>query len=115
MGTCQVRSQNMDQKKVDDQIETTSQPNIQQLQLTPLVCNIVGDQDKMDDLFLDFERQPSLKLVQQTTSVQENFQLSSKVQITHDPQSQSLDHSQQTNKSPQKSKNLNNKFKEMIY
>ncbi|CAD8116180.1 unnamed protein product [Paramecium sonneborni] len=114
MGTCQVKLQNIDQKKNDDQIETTSQPNIQQLQLTPQVSNIVGDQDRMDDLFLDFDRQTSLKPVQQTTTLQENFQLSSKIQITHDPQSQSLDHSQQTNKSPKKLKNLNTKFKEMI-
>ncbi|CAK61059.1 unnamed protein product (macronuclear) [Paramecium tetraurelia] len=116
MGTCQVRTQNIN-KNIDDedQIETNSQPNIQQLQLTPLVCNIVGDQDRMDDLFLDLERQPSLNPIQQTTNLQENFLLSSKGQITHDPQSQTLDHAQQTNKSPKKSKNLNAKFKEMIY
>ncbi|CAD8193820.1 unnamed protein product [Paramecium pentaurelia] len=115
MGSCQVKSQSMYQNKDDDQIETTSQPNIQSVQFTPLVCNIVGDQDRMDDLFLDLERQPSLNPIQQTQNLQENFQLTSKVQITHDPQSQSLNHSQHTNKSPKKSKNLNAKFKEMIY
>ncbi|CAK59380.1 unnamed protein product (macronuclear) [Paramecium tetraurelia] len=115
MGSCQVSSQATYLKKDDDQIETTSQPNIQSVQFTPLVCNIVGDQDRMDDLFLDLERQPSLSIIQHTSNSQENFQLKSKVQITHDPQSLTLNQSQNGIKSPKKSKNLNAKFKEMIY
>ncbi|CAD8207055.1 unnamed protein product [Paramecium pentaurelia] len=116
MGTCQFLAQNLDKQKSQSDIGTAFQPYIVQLKLTPLVGNITGDDDKMDDLYFDIEKQISIYQEKiQVDNQCSQLQLSSKLQITHDPSSQSFDQSQQILKSPRKNKNLNAKFKEMIF
>ncbi|CAK65243.1 unnamed protein product (macronuclear) [Paramecium tetraurelia] len=116
MGTCQIQAQNQDKQNDQSDIAPSSHKYIVQLKLTPLVCNIMGDNDKMEDLYFDIEKQISINQEKvQVDNQCSQLLLSSKIQITHDPSSQSLDQSQQFPKSPRKNKNLNAKFKEMIF
>ncbi|CAD8128190.1 unnamed protein product [Paramecium sonneborni] len=115
MGTCQFVPQNQVKQESQSILEASSSQYIVQLKLTPLVSNITGDDDKMDDLNFDIEKQISFKQEKVQVDIQSSqLQFSSKLQLTNDPSSQSLDQSQQIQKSPRKNKNLNAKFKEMI-
>ncbi|CAD8212430.1 unnamed protein product [Paramecium pentaurelia] len=114
MGTCQFEAQKQYKQDSLNDIEASSQPYIVQLKLTPLVSNITGDDDKMDELYYDIEKQISIKQEKEQVGVSE-LKFSSKLYLTHDdPSYIQSDHLQQTPKPSKKSKNLNAKFKEMI-
>ncbi|CAK69108.1 unnamed protein product (macronuclear) [Paramecium tetraurelia] len=114
MGTCQFIAEKQYKQHSISDIEASFQPYIVQLKLTPIVSNITGDDDRMDEIYYDIEKQISIKQEKEKVGINQ-LNISSKLYLTHnDSPSLQSDQFQEIMKQPRKNKNLNAKFKEMI-